>query len=112
MPGKPVVVPTDAKSLTGLEKQKALPAVNSIKEKYGGDLKRRTCADGSGQRKYLKQDETVASPTAGLEILFMTLLIDAYEERDVATYDVPVAYLQVEFSQGFKKILDHCEAEV
>ena len=35
VPGKPVVVPTDAASLTPLEKKKALPAVNLIKEKYG-----------------------------------------------------------------------------
>ena len=98
VPGKPVVVPTDAASLTPLEKKKALPAVNLIKEKYGGVLKGRTCADGSGQRKYLKQDKTVASPTAGLESLFVSLLVDAYEGRDVATYDVPGAYLQAELS--------------
>ena len=33
VPGKPVVVPTDARTLTVMEKQKALPAVNLIKEK-------------------------------------------------------------------------------
>ena len=55
--------------------------MNIIKEKYGGELRGRTCVDGSGQRKYLKQDETVASPTAGLESLFTTLLIDAYKSE-------------------------------
>ena len=92
------MVPTDAANLTPLEKKKALPAVNLIKEKYGGVLKGRTCADGSGQRKYLKQDETVVSPTAGLESLCVSLLVDAYEGRDVATYDAPGAYLQAELS--------------
>ena len=57
VPGKPVVKPIDVSSLTHLEKSKALPAVNLIKEKFGGVLKCRTCADGSRQRKYLKQDE-------------------------------------------------------
>ena len=89
VPGKPVVAPVDAFSLTDLEKRNALQAVNLIKEKYNGDIKGRACANGSKQRKCLKQDESVASPTAGLESLFVTLLIDAYEGRDVGTYDVP-----------------------
>ena len=83
----------DASTLTRQEKIKAMPAVNLIKEKWDGALKGRTCADGSKQRKYLKQDESVASPTAALESLIVLLLIDAYEGRDVGTYDVPGAYL-------------------
>ena len=92
-PGKPVVRPVDASTLTSDEKRKAMPAVNLIKEKWNGEIKGRTCADGSGQRKYLRHDESIASPTASLESLFVTFLIDAYERRDVATYDVPGAYL-------------------
>ena len=68
VPGKPVVRPVDASTLTFDEKRKAMPAVNLIKEKWNGDIKGRTCADGSGQRKYLKQDEPVASPTASLVV--------------------------------------------
>ena len=93
VPGKPVVGPVDASTLTSQEKKKAMAAVNLIKEKWEGVIKGRTCADGSRQRKYLKQDESVASPTAALESLIVSLLIDAYEERDVGTYDVPGAYL-------------------
>ena len=94
VPGKPVVVPTDASTLTDTEKKKALRAVNLIKEKWNGDIKGRSCVDGSTQRRYLKQDESMSSPTASLESLLTTLLIDAYEERDVGTFDVPGAYLQ------------------
>ena len=94
VPGKPVVEPTDASTLTDTEKKKALRAVNLIKEKWNGDIKGRSCVDGSTQRRYLKQDESMSSPTASLESLLITLLIDAYEERDVATFDVPGAYLQ------------------
>ena len=36
----------------------------------------------------------VASPTAALESLVMTLLIDAYEGRHVESYDIPGAILQ------------------
>ena len=94
VPGKPVVVPTDSNSLTALEKSKALRAVNLIKEKWNGDIKGRSCVDGSQHHRYLKQDEYMASPTAALESLLVTLLVDAYEDRDVGIYDVPGAYLQ------------------
>ena len=94
VPGKPVVIPTDVSTLTDVEKQKALPTVNLIKEKWNGVIKGRLCVDGSKKRKYLKQDESVASPTAFLEYLLISLLIDAYEGRYVGTYDVPEAYLQ------------------
>ena len=40
VPGKPVVVPTDARTLTDVEKEKALPAVNLIKEKWNGVIER------------------------------------------------------------------------
>ena len=56
-----------------------MAAVNLMKEEYNGDLKGNTCADDSKQRQYLIQDESIASPTAALESLFVTLLIDAYE---------------------------------
>ena len=52
VPGKPVVRPVNVSTLTPQEKHKALPAVNLIKEKFGGALKGRTCADGSGQRLF------------------------------------------------------------
>eukprot|EP00555_Chaetoceros_dichaeta_P000372 CAMPEP_0198279726 /NCGR_PEP_ID=MMETSP1447-20131203/67080_1 /TAXON_ID=420782 /ORGANISM="Chaetoceros dichaeta, Strain CCMP1751" /LENGTH=424 /DNA_ID=CAMNT_0043974931 /DNA_START=1086 /DNA_END=2357 /DNA_ORIENTATION=+ len=93
VPGKPVVGAVDASTLTRQEKMKAMPAVNLIKEKWDGVIKGRTCADGSRQQKYLKQDESITSSTAALESLIVSLLIDAYEERDVGTYDVPGAYL-------------------
>ena len=89
--GKPVVIPTDATTITSLEKKKALRAVNLIKEKRSGDLKGRTCVDGSGQIKYLKQDESVASSAASLESLIVIFLVDAYKGRDVVVYDVPGA---------------------
>ena len=46
----------------------------------------------------MKQDKSVASPTTVLEYLIVTLLIDAYKGRDVATYDVPGPYLNATLS--------------
>ena len=80
-------------TITEQETRKAFNAVNLIKEKRNGDVEGKTCANGSKQRQYLNKDESVASLTASLESLVTTLLIDAYEGRHVATYDVPGAFL-------------------
>ena len=80
MPGKPVVVPQDPDVLTEDEKESALEAVNLIKEKRDGRIKGRTCANGSKQRKYVKEGEISSSPTASLESIIATLVIDSYEK--------------------------------
>ena len=100
IPGKPVICPVDPKTLTVSEKKKALNAVTLIKEKRNGDIKGRACAIGSKQRRYLKEDESVASPTLSVDALFATLMIDADEGRDVATFDVPGAFLQPEMPEN------------
>ena len=92
--GRPVVVPIDPDQLTHEQKKQALYAVNLIKEKRCGKIKGRTCADGSRQRRYLSKDENVSSPTASLEGIFTTLAIDAHEQRDIVTVDIPGAFLQ------------------
>ena len=97
--GKPVVIPIDPVLLTQENKKHALEAVHLIKEKRGGDLKGRTCADGSKQRQYLKTDETVASPTVSMEDLYLTFLIAAYEGRKVVSFDIPGAFLQGEMTE-------------
>ena len=61
-PGKPVVQPLNAHELSIEEKRKALEAVNLIAKKRCGKIKGRTCADGSKQRKYLKDGESIAPP--------------------------------------------------
>ena len=77
--------------MTNSEKKKALPAVNLIKEKWNEELKGRPCVDGSEQRRYLKEGESCASTTVKLIYLLVTFLFDAYEGRDVGTYDIPAA---------------------
>ena len=62
-----------------------------LKQKRDGKIKGRACADGRKQRRYIKRDK-VSSPTVQLESLMITLLIDAYEKRDVAMADVVGVY--------------------
>ena len=99
-PGKPVVEPVDANSLTKEQRKKALEMVNIIAEKRCGKLKGRSCADGSQQRKYLAPEESVASPTVSLESIISTLIIDAYEQRCVGIFDIPGAYLHTPVPEG------------
>jgi hypothetical protein len=98
--GKPVFAPQDYSKMTNDEKLKTLEAVNLIKEKRDGTIKGRSCANGSKQRKYLKEGESVASPTVSTEANLSTLVIDAFEGRDVAVYDVPGAFLQSNIPHG------------
>ena len=83
----------DPLKLTHEEKMGALRALNLLKEKRNGDLKGRTVADGSKQKNMYPKSET-ASPTVSTTALILTILIDAYEKRDVATADVAGAYLK------------------
>ena len=99
MPGKPVVIPIDAKSISKREKEEALEAVNLIKKKRCGKVKFRSCANGSEQWKYLREDENIASPTLQLESLFISMMIDVLEGRDIAIFDIPGAYLHAEMPE-------------
>ena len=75
------------------DKAKSLNAVNLITQKRDIIIKGRTFDDGKNNKIYLGRNESVASPTVSLESLLKTLVIDAYEERDIATFDIPGVYL-------------------
>ena len=81
-----------ASALTTAEKRAALRAISVIKEKRCGKIKGRTVADGRNQKGLFSKDET-SSPTVSVDALMMSIMIDAYERRDVATADVAGAYL-------------------
>ncbi|KAI2510045.1 Reverse transcriptase (RNA-dependent DNA polymerase) [Fragilaria crotonensis] len=83
----------DPNSLTWEQRKAALKAINLIKEKRDGTLKGRTVADGRRQRFLYDKSET-ASPTVSKDALMLSILIDAYENRDVGTADVVGAYLK------------------
>jgi len=51
------------------------------------------CADGCKQPLWKTKEETT-SPTVSIESLFISCMIDAMERRDVATIDIPGAFMQ------------------
>ena len=57
IPGNPVIQPIPFKELTSKDNREAIEAVNNIAQKRSGKIKGRMCANGSRQRKFLKDDE-------------------------------------------------------
>ena len=53
----------------------------------------------------MRDHENYASPTASLESIMTTLVIDAYKNRDIAIADVSGAYLHAEFPKEKNIIL-------
>ena len=54
LPGNPVIQPIPFEQLSQKDKEEALEVVTIIAEKRFGKIKGRACANGSRQRKYLK----------------------------------------------------------
>jgi hypothetical protein len=86
--------PVHANSLFPDECQQALSSLMNIVEKLDGQVWARACADGSKEQcqpGYKKEDG--ASPTVATDNIMITATIDAHEQRNVATIDIPGALL-------------------
>jgi hypothetical protein len=63
------------------------------------------CADGQKQRgDWTKQEST--SPTVSTESVFVTSVVDAHKQRDVACYDIPGAFLHADSDEDITMILN------
>ena len=82
----------DPSTLIKEERMKALSTVVFMKEKQDGSIKTRSCVDGSSQREYIKKEDA-ASPTVSTDSVFITGVINAKEERDNMTFDIPGAFV-------------------
>jgi len=90
-----VFEPVDVSKLTSDDKRKAMESLIFLAEKRDGTIKGRACANGSIQRTYIDKEDA-ASPTVGTEAILITGVVDAKENRDVMTADVPNAFVQTE----------------
>ena len=68
-------------------------------------LKDWNCTDGNKQRYYTDIKMGPSLPTVSLKALFLTLLIDAYEEWDVAMFNILGLFLQSELPKLEDKVL-------
>ena len=74
-----------------------MDALLFITEKRDGRIKARKCAVGSKQQTYEgyeKSDGT--APTVTKDAVLITGVIEAHEERDTATCDIPGAFLHAD----------------
>ncbi len=78
--------------------EKSMESLMFLTGKHDGTVKARACANGSVQREYVLRDKA-ASPTVISESVFITSTIDAKENRDVMTCDIPNAFVQTEIKK-------------
>ena len=100
--------PIMVESLSTTEKRGPMESLIFLTEKKDGTIKARHCANGSTQRDYMTRED-VSSPTVSTESTLLTAVIEAEEQRDVATCDIPNAFIQtdVEYmdSEGHRTIM-------
>jgi hypothetical protein len=90
-----VMIPEMGSTLSIQDKRKALGYLMFLKRKRCGKIKARGCADGRKQRLYITKEDA-ASPTVSNESVFITAVIDAMEDREVAVADLPGAFMQAD----------------
>jgi hypothetical protein len=93
-----VLEPTNAHQMTPIEKKRALQYLMFLKKKRTGQVKARGCADGRKQRAYTNKEDASA-PTVAIESVLLSCVIDAEEGRDVATVDIPGAFMQADMDE-------------
>ncbi len=87
--------PTDPATLTRDNRHKALTYLMFLTEKHSGKIETRACANGSTQCDHIAKEDATA-PTVTSEAIFIQGTIFAHEQRDVATCDIPGAFLQAD----------------
>ena len=86
---------TVAPQLCPEQRKDALQYLMFLKQKRSGTIKGRGCADGRRQRATTTKEEA-SSPTVAIESVMLPCVIHAKEGRDVATVDIPAAFMQAD----------------
>lgn len=106
-----VLKPRQAETMTREEKRAALHYLMFLAKKRCGRIKGRGCADGRKQRAYTSKEDA-SSPTVAIEALMLSCVIDAKEHRDVATVDLPGAFMQADMPDLVHMRLEGTMAEL
>ena len=93
-----VMQPINRKDLSPAQKRQGLGYLTLLKKKRCGTIKGRGCADGRKQRAYITKEEST-SPTISTEAVFLTAIVDAWENHKVVVLDVPGAFMQVDMDK-------------
>ena len=93
-----VMMPVHKQCLTPEQRKEVLAYLMFLKRKHCGKIKGRGCTDSRKQRVYITKEESTA-PTVSTEAVFLTAMIDAMEDQNVAVLDVPGAFMQAEIDE-------------
>jgi Reverse transcriptase (RNA-dependent DNA polymerase) len=90
--------PVHKDDLTKEQKKASLRYLMFLTKKRCGKIKARGCADGRKQRETINKEDASA-PTISIEAVMLSATIDAMEGRDVATVDIPGAFMQADIDE-------------
>ena len=90
--------PVDSSDLTKKQRRASLQDLMFLAKKHCGRIMTRGCADGRKQRETTKKEDASA-PTVTIEAVMLSAVIDALEERDVATADTPGGFMQADIDK-------------
>jgi hypothetical protein len=90
--------PVDGNDLTREQKRASPRYLMFLTKKRCGRIKARGCADGRKQRETTSKEEASA-PTVATKAVMLSATIDAMEERDIATADIPGAFMQADIDE-------------
>jgi hypothetical protein len=85
--------PLKVKEMKHSKRKKAQMALMFLTEKRDKSVKGRMVYNGKPTREWLSQEDA-ASPNAALESILITGVIEAKDERDVMTCNIPNAFIQ------------------
>ena len=105
------IEPIPYESLSADDRRQALPYLTFLKEKRSGQIKGRGCADGRRQRLYTSKEEA-SLPTVSIEAVILTFTIDAAKGHDVATVNIPNAFMQTKMDDTVYMKIDGKMAEL
>lgn len=85
--------PLDPKTLSKVEYDNVLELHLFLKEKHNDTIKGQIVTDDNKQCGTINKQEAT-SPMAALKSVLLTAVIDAAEEQDVVSIDIPNAFIQ------------------
>ena len=92
-------VPLHPEEMSAAERCKTLESLIFLVQKRDRRIKARTCTNGSTQQVCLFKEE-VASLTESVESILLIAVIDAMEQRCVATVNIPQAFIQTDVNDN------------
>ena len=92
--------------MTQSKRQKAQITLAYLTEKRDETYKGRTIYNGKPTWEWLSKENS-ASPTASLEAILLTVIIDTGKERDITTIDIPNTFIQtpMEIKEGEEQVI-------